>query len=121
MMRANFILALMNALLVILLAFATSFCMAKSLRRNEAFIGYSELSSKPTACLDQLPDCETNSKDNYCLYDAFEMRQFCPSSCNLERCSTPGTHRITHKGFATREGTYTFKRGMELLHGLKPE
>ena len=105
---------------VLILALFGLCCMATA-RRNEAFIGYSELSSKPHACLDQLPNCESNIKDNYCLYNAFVMRQFCPSSCNVERCSTSGSHHTPHKGFATREGTFAFKRGMEALHLLGPE
>ena len=107
--------------IVILFTLAALCLEARSLRRDDAFIGYSELSSKPNACTDQLPDCDIKWQDNFCLYDAFEMRRFCPSACNLERCSqsTQGSdRRIPHKGFASREGTLMFKQGMDALHGL---
>lgn len=57
--------------------------------RNQAFIGYTELTAG--SCVDHLPDCEERAVDNGCLYDAYTMRTFCSATCNVERCSGSGS------------------------------
>ncbi len=72
-------------LVAVALVFLT--CTESLESREEAFIGYSE---RFGPCADQLDDCLPRSVDNGCLYDAFTMRRFCPSICNIPRCTSEG-------------------------------
>ncbi len=80
----------MDIIFVALLLLAQYSTLARSEEnRDHAFIGYTEAS--PSArCSDKLPDCLLREVGNGCLYDAFTMRQFCPATCNIERCSGLG-------------------------------
>ena len=84
---------------------------------------------------------------NGCLYSAFRMRQFCPTSCNVPRCSVQGKRvgricglhegpamcnvsggyphqiashalQIVRKGHATPEGTAFYRMGMDDLYTI---
>lgn len=87
------------------------------IERGNAFIGYTEMTSGD--CADQLRDCEERAVGNGCLYGVFTMRTFCPSTCNVERCTTMG-RKIKHRGFASPSATLRYSRTMEALHHINP-
>ena len=74
---------------IILLAFLIGIADAARSKeeRSNAFIGYQENLGR---CVDQLPDCTDRAVANGCLYYPFTVREFCPVSCNIGRCTNPG-------------------------------
>ncbi|PNH09966.1 hypothetical protein TSOC_003376 [Tetrabaena socialis] len=79
--------------------------LADAGEREEAFIGYSE---RALECKDRLADCRGKSKHDGCLKDPYNLRTFCPISCNVQRCLSSGTLKVRHKGFASPLDTATY-------------
>ncbi len=114
--------------------------------RSDSFIGYTE--GLAGACEDRIDECPQLAHENGCIYNAFQMRKFCPTTCGVTRCvhgakkvrgrggtprctprhawlQRPPFHRalpllkqVIHRGHATTEGTTAYRALMARQYPL---
>eukprot|EP00882_Tetradesmus_deserticola_P032150 GHRQ01036385.1.p1 GENE.GHRQ01036385.1~~GHRQ01036385.1.p1 ORF type:complete len:152 (+),score=18.24 GHRQ01036385.1:207-662(+) len=81
--------------------------------RSAAFIGYTEKAGYGH-CQDKHRTCEHDASVNKCLTNPYNMRRFCPFSCNVEPCTNPGTFldKFVFKGHASKRGTELYANSL---------